>query len=147
MEKKTKNSKFPKLNNPKDSKRIASANKSPIIEQEISKYRAIDYEKLKEIPEITLTIKLDQSRMDGSTFEIKMGINLTIRKVLEKINERHCNSCKNIKIYLIENSQKKYMDIVTYKTFEELGFKGGENLNFFYEYEPFKHPLLEAGLV
>lgn len=34
-----------------------------------------------------------------------------------------------------------------YKTFKELGIKPGDSLNLFYEYEPIKHALLEAGLV
>jgi hypothetical protein len=115
------------------------------VDNFISKYPTIDYEKLLEVPEVSLTIKYDQNRSES--FDIKLPINFTLRKVKEKINERNGNSLHNIKIFLLENSVKKYMEIFSFHTFKQLGIKPGENINLFYEFEPAVHPLLEAGSV
>jgi hypothetical protein len=112
-----------------------------------SKYREIDYDEVQKVSEILLIIRLDQLRNESGFFELKIPLTATLSKVAEKINQRHRNSCKNIRIYVVQDSQKKYMDVFFYKTFSELGLKAGENLNLYYEYEPVKHPLLEAGLV
>lgn len=118
-----------------------------VVEIIPSKYRPLNYEAALEIPEIYLSIKFDQNRFDTTSLDVKIGIDMTIRKVIEIINEKHNFSCKSVKIYIIEDGSKKYMDVFLYKSFKELGIKPGETLNLFYEYEPVKHPLLEAGLV
>jgi hypothetical protein len=113
----------------------------------VSKYSPIDYDKIKEIPELPLTIRLDQG-LSNFVFETKVPINMTLKKVMDIINEKHGGACHNIRIFLVEkNSNKKYMDVFTYYTFKELGIQPTENLTLYYEYEPAVHPLLEAGLV
>lgn len=123
-----------------------SATKRPrkVAEPYVSKFPPIDFEKINEIPEVSMTVRLDQMRTEGYFFDLKLPINMTFRKVIEKINERHGNSCHNIRIFL---SDKKPLDNFIYRTFKELGIKPGENFTLYYEYEPAIHPLLEAGLV
>jgi hypothetical protein len=147
MEKRGVSSKSTKGTRPISTKK-GNSGKRPkkAAEPYVNKYPPIDFNKLKEVPEISVSVKLDQGKADKA-LEFKIPITMTLRKVIEKINEKHCNSCSNIRVYLVENSQKKYMDVFTYKTFKELDITPGENLNLFYEYEPIKHPLLEAGLV
>ena len=41
------------------------------------------------------------------------------------------------------SGEKKYLDNLEYKTFQELGFNGSSFVLFF-EFEPFVHPTLEA---
>lgn len=151
MEKKIPSAKKPSSSRsrPLSKGRGKSAGKKPkkVAEPFVSKYNLIDFEKAKEVPEITLTVKFDQVRTEGFFYDMKLPINMTLRKAMEKINEKHMNSCHNIRIFILENSAKKYMDNLTYKTFKDLGIKPGDNLNLYYEYEPAIHPLLEAGLV
>jgi len=113
----------------------------------VSKYNPIEYEKIKIIPEITVIIKFDQARSDFNAIEIKIPSNKLIKNIVDKIYEKHCYSCHNVKIFVLENSQKKYLNDVLFKTFEELKLSLSDNFNVFYEYEPVENPLLEAGLV
>jgi len=125
-----------------------SAKKSKVLKKQdnfVSKYPPIDYDKLLEVQEVLLQIKNDQNRSE--TFDLKVSINMTLRKVKEKINERYGNSLHQIKIYLFENSVKKNMEVFTYQTLKQLGLKAGDNINIYYEYEPEIHPLLESGWI
>lgn len=117
------------------------------IEPFISKYPAIDYEKAKSIPLITVLIKFEQAKSDFHTIEYKFPSNMILKNLFDKINERHCNSCRNLKIYMIVNSQKKYLNDHMYKAFGDLKISPLENFYLIYEYEPVESPILEAGLV
>jgi hypothetical protein len=131
---------------PKRSKSKKSIKKKK-AEPFLSKYPSIDYEKIKIIPEITVIIKFDQARSDFNAIELKIPSNKLIKNVVDKIYEKHCHSCHNVKIFVLESSQKKYLNDVMFKTFEELKISLSDNFNVFYEYEPVENPILEAGLV
>ncbi len=75
-----------------------------------------------------------------------MKINQTFRKVKEIINEHNGNALHQIRLFLIENSVKRYIDNLTYQSFKQIGIQG-DSLTLYYEYEPSIHPLLEAGQV
>ncbi len=121
------------------------AKKAP--EPFISKYPPVNYEKLNEIPEVPLSIRMDGG-LNNIIHEMKIPINWTLNRLIEKINEKHSNACHNLRIYIIENANRKYMDSLRFKTFKEIGITSEkETLTFYYEYEPAVHPVLEAGLV
>ena len=131
---------------PKSGKPKSGKKGKKLAEPFVSKYPIIDYDKIKEVPEVLLNIRLDQG-LSSYMSEIKIPITMTLSKIIERINERHGNSCHNIKTFIIENSSRMYMDLYKYKTFKEIGSQFGENLTLYYEYEPAIHPILEAGLV
>jgi hypothetical protein len=130
------------------SAKIGSAKKAKkAADTFISKYPPIDFEKLKEISEVPLVIRMDGS-LNNIVFEMKIPINWTLNRLIEKINEKHGNACHNIKIFIIENAKRKYMDSLRFKTFKEIGITSEkDSLTLYYEFEPSVHPFLEAGLV
>lgn len=99
----------------------AGGKKKKGIEQIVSKYPPIDFAKLKEIQEVSLSIRLDQARADSTTLDLKIPLTYTLRKVIEKINEKHNNSCHNIRIYLVENSSKNIWIYLCIKHSKNLG--------------------------
>jgi hypothetical protein len=123
-----------------------SGKKTKVVEPFISKYPPVEYDKAKEVPDITIVFRLDQGLNNFST-EVKISITSTLNKIIEKINEKHGNSCHNIKIFMIDNAERKYLENLKFKTFKEIGVKPNEIVNLYYEFEPSVHPLLEAGLV
>lgn len=129
---------------PKSGKKTSK--KTKVVEPFISKYPPVEYEKAKEVPDITIVFRLDQG-LNNLPTEVKIPLTSTLNKIIEKINEKHVNSCHNIKIFMIENAERKYLEEMRFKTFKEIGVKPNEVVNLYYEFEPSIHPLLEAGLV
>ena len=148
MDKKKKSTKPSSATNRPDSKKSKSPKKKTkkTTEAFMSKYPPIDYEKIKEIPDVTIAIRLDQGQ-SNFMYDVKFPINTSIRKVKERINEKHGNACHNIKLYVIENSNKQYIDALSSSTLKDLGINPNETLTLHYEFEPSIHPLLEAGLI
>ena len=46
----------------------------------------------------------------------------------------------------MEGTEKKYLDAIMCRTFQELGINA-EKFSLFYEFDPFVHPMLEASLI
>ena len=69
----------------------------------------------------------------------------SFNKIKELIQEKHGSSCGRLRLFMRdENSgEKKYLDNLEYKTFQELEISGS-NFVVFFEFEPFVHPTLEA---
>lgn len=111
-----------------------------------SKYQALDWEKLKTVPQINWIAR--NATKVGDYLEGKSFINESFNKIKEKILEKHSHSCKNLRLFVKDkdDNEKKYLEPVIGKTFQELGIIG-DNLQIFYEFEPFVHAMLEAGLV
>jgi hypothetical protein len=129
----------------------AKTRKKP--EPYVSKYPEINFEKLKEVPSISVSVKNESIRSESGMFEIKLPVNMTLKKIIDVLNERHCYSCKNLRLYMRKNtntdansSDKNYLDSVLFKTFSEFGISG-DSLLIYYEFEPINHPLLESGQV
>ncbi len=116
------------------------------IEPFVSKFPPIDFDKFKTTPEVSVIVRAEQSRSDFNYLELKLSSDRTIKNIIDKIKEKHCSSTHNIKIYIIENSQKKYLNNHLFKTFQDLKVSHNEIFNVFYEYEPVENPLLTAGL-
>jgi hypothetical protein len=128
--------------------KIGSGKKAKKVpEPFISKYPPVNYEKLNEVPEVSLAIRMDGG-LNNIIHEMKIPINWTLNRLIEKINEKHENSCHNMRIFIIENANRKYLDSLRFKTFKEIGITSEkETLTLYYEFEPAVHPVLEAGLV
>ena len=69
-----------------------------------------------------------------------------IDDIKEKIQEKHGFSCSNLRLYIMEGTEKKYLDAIMCRTFQELGINA-EKFSLFYEFDPFVHPMLEASLI
>jgi len=117
------------------------------IEPFVSKYPPIDFDKYKTAPEISVIVRSEQARSDFNYLELKLSVDRTIKNIIDKIKERHCSSTHNMKIYTVENSQKKYLNNHLYETFQDLKISHTEIFNVFYEYDPVESPVLTAGLV
>ena len=110
------------------------------------KYPQLNYEELKKVPLFNFTAKhgsLNNSNDDIVTGSINMDY--SFNKIKELIQQKHGYSCRNLKLFMKDDNtgEKKYLDNLEYKTFQELGFHGSSFVLFF-EFEPFVHPTLEA---
>ena len=107
----------------------------------ISKYAPVDYEKLRFIPDVKLTIKLGNIKSESSTFEVKLPENATVSRIKDVINDKHNGACSNIILYIDLTDKSKNLEKVLNKRLHEIGIVG--EFNIYYEFEPIKHPLLE----
>ncbi len=107
-----------------------------------SKYK-IDYESLTKIDKIPLTVKLSGIRSEFSTLELLIPMNYSLGKVAEIINEKNNYACKDIKLFIGDES--KSLENVMNKTFLELGMFKPEPTIIYYKFSPVENPLLLAG--
>jgi hypothetical protein len=121
----------------KSGKRTKSAKKTAEIPK--SKYSPIEIHP--KIEDIRLNIRLLGPKTDSSYYELVVPINYTILKVTEMINEKHNQSCKNLRLY--DQTKENSLENIFYKTFQELGLRN--ELTIYYDFDPIIHPLLEAG--
>ena len=77
--------------------------------------------------------------------EGSVPIDFSFNKIKEIIQAKHKFSCGNLRLYILEGQEKKYLDNVICRTFKELGITA-EKFTLYYEVEPFVHPMLEASL-
>ena len=110
------------------------------------KYPQLNYEELKKVPLFNFTAKngsLKNPNDDIVTGSIPMDY--SFNKIKELIQQKHGFSCRNLRLFMEDTNsgEKKYLDNLEYKTFQELGFKGS-NCVLFFEFDPFVHPTLEA---
>jgi len=68
------------------------------VEPFTSKHPAIDYTLLMNVPQIQLSIKLLNSKLEQ--FEISVPITHSLNKICEIINKKHSSACKNIRLYM-----------------------------------------------
>jgi len=120
--------------------------KKPKVNKEVkpfvSKYN-IDLESLLRIDKIPLTIKLSGLRSEFNTIEISVPMNYTLSKVIDIINEKNNYSCKDIKLFIGDES--KSLDNFVNKTFIEMGIFKPEPTIIYYKFSPVENPLLLAG--
>jgi hypothetical protein len=114
------------------------------IEPYVSRYPPIDYDILKQVPEVSLEISMELGK---SCIKEKVPITTTFNRIIEIIGNHHCNACHNIRLYVIENSQRRYLDVLRFFTLKDFDIKTDQIYQLYYEYEPIAHPMLEAGLV
>ena len=110
------------------------------------KYPQLNYEELKKVPLFNFTAKngsLKNSNDDIVTGSIPMDY--SFNKIKELIQQKHGSFCGNLRLFMRDDNsgEKKYLDNLECKTFQELGFNGSSFILFF-EFEPFVHPTLEA---
>ena len=110
------------------------------------KYPQLNYEELKKVPLFNFTAKngsLKNSNDDIVTGSIPMDY--SFNKIKELIQQKHGSACGNLRLFMRDDNsgEKKYLDNLECKTFQELGFNGASFVLFF-EFEPFVHPTLEA---
>ena len=110
-----------------------------------SKYPYLDMDKLKQVPVLNWIARLSNAK-GGEMIEGTVPMDYSFNKIKEKIQEKHSNSCSNLRLFIMEGNEKKYLDAIMCKTFLELGINT-EKFSLFYEFEPFVHPMLEAGLI
>jgi hypothetical protein len=108
----------------------------------ISKYPPINYNL--DIPFTTLEIKMEVGK---SCIREKVPISTTFNRLIEMISKHHANACHNIRLYVIENSQRKYLDDLRFYTLKDFDVKSDQIYQLFYDFEPIVHPMLEAGSV
>ena len=77
--------------------------------------------------------------------EGSVPIDFSFNKIKDIIQAKHKFSCGNLRLYILEGQEKKYLDNVICRTFKELGITA-EKFTLYYEFEPFVHPMLEASL-
>ena len=110
------------------------------------KYPQLNYEELKKVPLFNFTAK--NGSLKNSNDDIVTGsipADYSFNKIKELIQQKHGDSCGNLRLYMKDDNtgEKKYLDKLEYKTFQELGFNNA-SLILFFEFEPFAHPTLEA---
>ena len=110
------------------------------------KYPQLNYEELKKVPLFNFTAKngsLKNSNDDIVTGSIPMDY--SFNKIKELIQQKHGSSCRNLRLFMEDTNsgEKKFLDDLEYKTFQDMGFINSE-LNIYFEFEPFVHPTLEA---
>lgn len=108
----------------------------------VSKYN-IDISSAFKVEKIPLTIKLSGLRSEYSTFEMSVPMNYSFQKVAELINKKNNNSCRNIKLYIGDESN--CLDNVMNMSFIDLGVTKPEPTVLFYKFEPVENPILLAG--
>ena len=108
------------------------------------KYPQLDFEKLKQVPTLNFMARNLNSRA-SDIIEGSVPIDFSFNKIKEIIQAKHKYSCGNLRLYILEGQEKKYLDNVICRTFKELGITA-EKFNLYYEFEPFVHPMLEASL-
>jgi len=109
----------------------------------ISKYAPVDYEALMAVPKIKFMMNMIKIKSESSHFELNIPNNVTVSRIKELINEKHCGSCWNIRLYLDPSNPTKILDDKSMVKLKDLGFKPEQDL--YYEFDPVKHPLLEMG--
>jgi hypothetical protein len=108
------------------------------------KYPQLDFEKLKQVPTLNFMARNLNSRA-SDIIEGSVPIDFSFNKIKEIIQAKHKFSCGNLRLYILEGQEKKYLDNVICRTFKELGITA-EKFTLYYEFEPFVHPMLEASL-
>jgi hypothetical protein len=108
------------------------------------KYPQLDFEKLKQVPTLNFMARNLNSRA-SDIIEGSVPIDFSFNKIKEIIQAKHKYSCGNLRLYILEGQEKKYLDNVICRTFKELGITA-EKFTLYYEFEPFVHPMLEASL-
>ena len=108
------------------------------------KYPQLDFEKLKQVPTLNFMARNLNSRA-SDIIEGSVLIDFSFNKIKEIIQAKHKYSCGNLRLYILEGQEKKYLDNVICRTFKELGITA-EKFTLYYEFEPFVHPMLEASL-
>ena len=110
------------------------------------KYPQLNYEELKKVPSVKF-IAVNRSHKSVSSDVVKgeIPIDYSFNKIKELIQQKHGSSCGNLRLFMRDDNsgEKKYLDNLECKTFQELGFNGASFVLFF-EFEPFVHPTLEA---
>ena len=109
------------------------------------KYPQLDFEKLKQVPTLNFMARNLNSRA-SDIIEGSVPIDFSFNKIKDIIQAKHKYSCGNLRLYILEGQEKKYLDNVICRTFKELGITA-EKFTLYYEFEPFVHPMLEASLV
>ncbi len=108
------------------------------------KYPQLDFEKLKQVPTLNFMARNLNSRA-SDIIEGSVPIDFSFNKIKDIIQAKHKYSCGNLRLYILEGQEKKYLDNVICRTFKELGITA-EKFTLYYEFEPFVHPMLEASL-
>ncbi len=108
------------------------------------KYPQLDFEKLKQVPTLNFMARNLNSRA-SDIIEGSVPIDFSFNKIKDIIQAKHKFSCGNLRLYILEGQEKKYLDNVICRTFKELGITA-EKFTLYYEFEPFVHPMLEASL-
>ena len=113
----------------------------------VSKYKEIDLDSLMKVENINLVVNLKDFNSEYKQIELKVPMSYTFSKVVSIINEKNCNSCKNIKLFLVDNNSNfKSLDELMDKTFIEIGLKPQIGaLSLYYTFDPVENPLLLAG--
>ena len=110
------------------------------------KYPQLNYEELKKVPSVKF-IAVNRSHKSVSSDVVKgeIPIDYSFNKIKELIQQKHGSSCRNLRLFMEDTNsgEKKYLDNLEYKTFQDMGFINSE-LNIYFEFEPFVHPTLEA---
>ena len=109
------------------------------------KYPILDMEKLKQVPVLNWVARMNNTKA-GDIIEGTVPMDYSFNKIKEKIQEKHGFSCSNLRLYIMEGTEKKYLDAIMCRTFQELGINA-EKFSLFYEFDPFVHPMLEASLI
>ena len=108
------------------------------------KYPQLDFEKLKQVPTLNFMARNLNSRA-SDIIEGSVPIDFSFNKIKEIIQAKHKFSYGNLRLYILEDQEQKYLDNVICRTFKELGITA-EKFTLYYEFEPFVHPMLEASL-
>lgn len=110
-----------------------------------SKYPKVDYEKLKTVPKLTFVARMNNTK-GSDAVEGSVPLDYSFHKIKEIIQAKHGNSCSNLRLYILEGQDKKYLDNILCRTFKELGIST-DKFTFYYEFDPFVSPMLEASLI
>jgi len=108
------------------------------------KYPKIDFEELKKVKMLNFLARNNSSNA-ATIIEGSVPIDYSFHKIKEIIQEKHKSSCSNLRLYILEGQEKKYLDNVLCRTFKELGITV-EKFTLYYEFDPFVHPMFEASL-
>lgn len=108
------------------------------------KYPQYDFVKLKEVQTMDF-LALNSDNKNADRIEGKVPIDGTPYLIKEQIAVKYMYSVKNLRLFVQDGNEKRYLDDILYKPFKEIGIAGNK-FNLFYEFEPFVHPTLEASI-
>lgn len=116
------------------------------IEPFVSKYPPLELDKLTKVETIFITAQLTNV-VSETNIELIVPMNVTFSKVADLINQKNNNSCKNLKLFLVDkdDASLKSLEGLMDKTIKETGVKSNTTINLYYTFEPVENPLLLAG--